>query len=187
MWILHRIKGGVMKLLNAIEIAQSCGLETVGEAIYNIKIHLGNLFNYGEENKEYNELLDDYKYMSETYYFNEDGKVSDVFRKIVMTNSKEKSKDEVRKEFLNQVRELVFYWDKINQKDTKEKLSGLAFSILTLLDGCSMCSPKFIVAPDPHPEDKEYHIENKEDYYPENYESDVKCDISGCLHELFYK
>ena len=49
-----------MKLKDAIEIAKDCGLETVGEAIYNIKIHAGNLFLHGEEQKEYDELLVDY-------------------------------------------------------------------------------------------------------------------------------
>ena len=49
-----------MKLKDAIEIAKDCGLETVGEAIYNIKLHSNNLFLHGEEQKEYDELLFDY-------------------------------------------------------------------------------------------------------------------------------
>ena len=49
-----------MKLKDAIEIAKDCELETVGEAILNIKIYAGNIFNYGEEIKEYEELCKEY-------------------------------------------------------------------------------------------------------------------------------
>lgn len=104
-----------------------------------------------------------------------------------MNKSREKTENEIREEFIVSVKGLTSYWNKIQTKTTEEKLEGLAFSILSMLDGCSAGSPKFIVAPDPHPDDKEYHIDNEEDYYPENYNSDVKCDISGCLHELFCK
>jgi hypothetical protein len=101
--------------------------------------------------------------------------------------SREKSEYEVREEFLNHVRRLVEYWNGIEKDTTKEKLEGLAFSILTTLDGESATLPSFIVAPLPHEDDKEYHIDNDEDYYPENHNANVKCDISGCLHEMFFK
>jgi len=35
-----------MKIQSALEIANACDLETVGEAIYNIQLHAGNLFSY---------------------------------------------------------------------------------------------------------------------------------------------
>lgn len=100
--------------------------------------------------------------------------------------SKEKSEDEVREEFLNHIRGLVEYWDGVEKDTTKEKLEGLAFSILSTLDG-NTSLPSFIVAPLPHEDDKEYSIDNDEDYYPENNNSNIKCDISGCLHEIFFK
>jgi hypothetical protein len=100
--------------------------------------------------------------------------------------SREKTMEEVKEEFLNHIRGMVDYWNEIQKDTTKEKLNGLAFSILTMLDGYSSM-PSFIVAPLPHEDDKEYNIENEEDYYPENHNSDVKCDIAGSLHELFYK
>ena len=49
-----------MKLINALEIGNECGLETVGESIYNIEIHAGNLFSYSEINKELAELQSEY-------------------------------------------------------------------------------------------------------------------------------
>lgn len=101
--------------------------------------------------------------------------------------SKEKSVEEIREEFLSHVHNLVDYWNNVDERSTKEKLSGLAFSILSTLDGCSAELPSFIVAPLPHEDDKQYHINNGDDYYPENHNSNVNCDIAGELHELFYK
>jgi len=100
--------------------------------------------------------------------------------------SKEKTVEEVRTEFLEHIRELVNYWDRIEKDTTKEKLEGLAFSILVTLDGCSSL-PSFIVAPLTDKDNKQFNIEEDEDYYPENHEANIKCDISGELHELFYK
>lgn len=45
-----------MKLIDAIDIAKACGLTTIGEAVFNIKIHAMNIFTYGEETKEISEL-----------------------------------------------------------------------------------------------------------------------------------
>lgn len=45
-----------MKLQAAIEIAKNCGLETAGEAIFNIKLHAVNLFSYSDIQKELVEL-----------------------------------------------------------------------------------------------------------------------------------
>ena len=45
-----------MKIQTAIEIAKDCELETVGEAIFNIKLHAVNLFSYSDIQKELAEL-----------------------------------------------------------------------------------------------------------------------------------
>lgn len=50
-----------MKLKSAIEIAKDCGLDTIGEAIMNIKIHAMSIFEYGKEAEEYKELVDECK------------------------------------------------------------------------------------------------------------------------------
>ena len=50
-----------MKLKAACEIAESCGLETVGEAICNIEIHWVNLFTQDDKNDELQELYEDSK------------------------------------------------------------------------------------------------------------------------------
>jgi hypothetical protein len=102
--------------------------------------------------------------------------------------SREWTEDEIREKFLAHVRVMVDYWDREPRAETqKRRLEGLAFSILVALDGCAGGLPGFIVAPSPHPEDKAFHQSEGENYYPENHEADVKGDIAGCLHELFYK
>jgi len=99
--------------------------------------------------------------------------------------SREKTTDEVREEFLSHIRYLIDYWNRIPQDSTKERLEGLVFSILVALDGGSSL-PGFIVAPIPHETDRECHIENGKDYYPENYgiENQIKGNIAGGLHKL---
>lgn len=101
--------------------------------------------------------------------------------------SRELTEDEVRKQFLKLVWDYIEYWDKLPDKTCRERLEGLAFGMLVILDGESAELPGFVVAPDPHPDDKEYHKERGENWFPENHESDTNCDIGGCLHELFFK
>lgn len=98
--------------------------------------------------------------------------------------SREITCDEVENEFVDRVWNLVEYWKKIEGGTVDEKVEGVAFSILTMLDGYSG-GVGYVVAPLPHEDDKEFHLENGENYYPENHNSNVKCNISGCLHDLF--
>jgi len=95
---------------------------------------------------------------------------------------------EVRERLLRHVWAIVDHWDKETRvTGTRAKLEGLAFSILAALDGSALDLPAFIVAPDPHPDDREYHQQHEEDWFPENHTVEVKCDLSGSLHELFRK
>ena len=98
--------------------------------------------------------------------------------------SREYTTEEIREQFINHVRDLIDYWDKTDRETSKEKLEGLAFSLLATIDGSSVDLPAFILATAPHECDKQYHINNNENYYPEN-QSDSN--IAGFLHELFYK
>ncbi len=100
---------------------------------------------------------------------------------------REFTEDEIRHQFLEHIRFLVDYFDKDTALESqKERLSALAHSILCVIDGCAVGLPAFILAPLPHEDDKQFNIENGENYYPENHDLVVKCDIAGCLHELFY-
>lgn len=99
--------------------------------------------------------------------------------------SREKTKDEVKREFILSIRQSVKIWSKADMP-CEQKLEGLAHSILATLDGVSNDVCGFIVAPSPHKDDAYYNIENGENYYPQNHYSDVECDIAGDLHDLFY-
>lgn len=102
--------------------------------------------------------------------------------------SREYTEDEVKEQFLDHIRMLVNYWDNETSKQTQtERLKGLAHSILSTIDGCSDSLPAFILAPLPREEDKQDAIDNDENYYPQNQELDVKCDIAGGLRNIFFK
>jgi len=105
---------------------------------------------------------------------------------LVKDDKLEYTTDEVREKVLDHIRTMSKYWSRVENQTVEEKLDGLAFSILTMLDGCTDL-PGFIVAPYPHETDKDSRIENNKKYFPENHDSIVRCDISGFLHELFHK
>jgi len=101
---------------------------------------------------------------------------------------REFTKEEVREKFLREVNALVDYWQNESRfPGIREKLQGLAFSIMSTIDGSSMNLPAFILAPQPAEEDKGFFIENGQDYFPENNATNVNCDIAGELHELLSK
>ena len=101
--------------------------------------------------------------------------------------SREWTTEEIRDKFLKQVEHIVKYWDELPGKTTTERLEGSAFTIMSLLDGCSMGSPGFIVAPMAHEDDEEYLKTLGENYYPYNDQENIKGDIGGGLHELIFK
>lgn len=45
-----------MKLIDACRIARDCGLNTIGEAVFNIELHAISIFLYEDIPKEMNEL-----------------------------------------------------------------------------------------------------------------------------------
>lgn len=95
--------------------------------------------------------------------------------------SRAKTKQEVVEEFLNHVKGMVNYWENEERRPTsRDKLEGLAFSFLVMLDGGSVGMPAFDLIPSPHPSDKEYHQEQGENWYePEVINDNVQ------LHELY--
>jgi len=98
---------------------------------------------------------------------------------------------EVREAFLKHVWETIDYWDgkydqMVAQYPCRRKLEGLAFSLLVMLDEGSADIPGFIVAPCPHPDDKAFLQGEGENWWPENHEADVACDIGGTLHDSFH-
>lgn len=106
---------------------------------------------------------------------------------------REYTREEVRERFLGQIR--MFVTDQVTRaypqqepekrRELRERLEGLAHSILCILDGRTNL-PAFVVAPAPHPGDQADHQAHSENWYPAAPE--VACDIAweANLHELFY-
>jgi len=99
---------------------------------------------------------------------------------------REYTKAEVRQKFLELVWSYINYWYHLPDKTCLDRMEGLAFGMLVILDGGTPLSG-FIVAPSPHAEDKQYLKDQGENWFPENHESTINCDIAGSLHELFHK
>ncbi len=99
--------------------------------------------------------------------------------------------NECRDALLKHIWDLTQYWGSTNEaviaqpKTTKERLEGLAFSILSVLDGCAMPVPGFVVAPSPHKDDKEYRRNKCEDWWPDSTGLEPH-DIGGSLHEHYH-
>lgn len=92
--------------------------------------------------------------------------------------------DEVRKQFLTSILNMLKYWHDQPNMSAFERMDGLAFSILTTLDGGTDL-PGFVVAPCPHESDKEYYQKEGRNWYPEFPGVEVGCDIGGALHEYY--
>lgn len=103
----------------------------------------------------------------------------------------ELTREEISKLFLAHVRSMVSYWDgKLVGNEgpsRRERLEGVAFSILAAIDGCASGLPLFALIPCPHPADKAFQQAEGEDWYPDlPAVVSSAVDISGSLHELLY-
>lgn len=99
--------------------------------------------------------------------------------------SRQYTNEEVTEQFMSYVRLLIDYWDNIDDRSSRDKIEGFAHSMLCAIDGNAGALPAFSLIPYPHPDDKNYHIENGDNYYAES--DDSENNISGGLHEMLYK
>ena len=101
---------------------------------------------------------------------------------VVMNEPRASTECEVRAEFLSHVHLLANYWATLPYKSAQERCDGLAFSILSMIDGCNAGLPAFEISLSPHQDDKEYHRQEGEN----GYEPGMV--INDCmLHEMWYK
>lgn len=100
---------------------------------------------------------------------------------------RELTKKEISVKVISHIYNLIDYWDSFEDYSSKEKLDGLAFSILSMLDSPSTDLPHFIVAPATDKEWKKSLIKDGKNYYPDNEKilRKVRGDISGTLHEYY--
>lgn len=97
---------------------------------------------------------------------------------------RELTAEECTKALLDHFEHIAKYWAK-QAGSVEDRMYGLVFSILTALDGDSMGLPKWLVVPDPHPSDREFHREEGENWWPENHHVVVKGGSKDPLHELW--
>lgn len=98
------------------------------------------------------------------------------------------TEEELRDMLLDHVRALSKYWaelpvlDKATGRELTafDRCEGVAFSILSCLDGCSYL-PAFDLVAQPHEDDKEFHRAEGENWI------EPGTTISTMLHEFFYK
>lgn len=92
------------------------------------------------------------------------------------------TEEEVTDEIVNYVKHIVRYWvHDVEGQSLEQKCEGVAFSILTMLDGCSGSLPAFDLVLHPHETDKEFHQSEGENWYENGMV------ISTMLHERFFK
>lgn len=97
--------------------------------------------------------------------------------------SRASTKEEVRDEFIGQLRGLARYWANANAKSDLEKIEGAIFSVLCSIDGVGHPFVSMDLVLRPHPDDKEYFIENEEDFY----EDGMVINDDVYLHDLFFE
>ena len=77
---------------------------------------------------------------------------------------------------------IAAYWANEERATVREKCDGVAFSILNIFDGTSGGMPAFDLLVSPHPDDKQYHINEGSNYYEPGMM------INDChLHDMYYK
>lgn len=103
--------------------------------------------------------------------------------------------EEVIEQFLSQIWSDIDEWDNAEPSrnpdetasDQRIRMEGLAHSILCLLDGTAGDMPGFRVVPFPSKEDKDYDLEQGENWFPrEDGVEEIQNDIAGDLHKRLY-
>lgn len=79
------------------------------------------------------------------------------------------TEDEMRARFLDTVRAQVKYWqEQSTYTDPNDRISGMAHSLLSLLDGSVGMIPGFKLIPNAHCEDQQWHESQGENWWPED-------------------
>lgn len=99
-----------------------------------------------------------------------------------MSTPRAYTEDEVIQILMHQIHNIVDYWANESRAETaQDKCKGVAHSILAMLDGSNLDIPAFNLVACPHEEDKQFCIDNEENWY----EPDMV--ICTALHEQFHR
>lgn len=100
-----------------------------------------------------------------------------------MGEPRAKTIEEVRGEFIAQLRQIARYWATLEGVHTiQERCDGVIFSALNIFDGTSAGLPAMDIALSPHESDKEFCQNEGENWYERGMV------INDCrLHDLYYQ
>ena len=103
------------------------------------------------------------------------------------------TEEEVRDQFMQQVAATAVYWATLkpnpnspfpeNRRELTavERCNGLAFSIMSLIDGCTMSLPGINLSVQPHEDDKEFCQKIGENWF----EPGMVFNANDALHEIW--
>ena len=92
------------------------------------------------------------------------------------------TQEELTERFIQQLREIAEYWATEERvASRKDACDGVVFTILSMLDGCSVGMPAFSISVQPHPDDKKTCIDAGVNYYEPGMV------LSPWLHERYYR
>jgi hypothetical protein len=90
------------------------------------------------------------------------------------------TKQEVRDMLIGHIKGIAKYWaDETRTPDVLDKIEGALFSTLVIFDGGSIGLPAMDIILHPHPEDKDYAIENGENYFDDEMIINDDCELHG--------
>jgi len=96
--------------------------------------------------------------------------------------SREYTNKEIVEELIEGIKNSIAYWVDRTDKTNEEIIEGATHSVLCIFDGITSL-PAFNISVSPHPDDKQYNIDNGDNYYPEN--KIINDDIY--MHDLVFK
>lgn len=92
------------------------------------------------------------------------------------------TKAEMRDVFIETIRHNARYWATVRGRSVEDKLLGLGFSFLVMLDGGAAGLPPFEIVPVPHESDEARHRENGTNWWPTPYGATRKIVESFGIH-----
>ncbi len=90
--------------------------------------------------------------------------------------------EEARARMLAHLKGIAQYWGDVKGRTDRERLDGLCFSFLTMIDGSNVELPSMDLVLRPHPDDKAFAEANDENYY-----EDGMVINDAMLHEEWHK
>lgn len=113
-----------------------------------------------------------------------------------MSQPCEFTQEEMLFKFLTHINLMKKYWAKVQlepgRDSVEQRLDGLCFSFLSMLDGSSMDIAAMEVVPAPHPSDEEYLRSEGQNWWPNQVEKLEKSGIKSinnnrAMHELWHE